>query len=63
MGDRFYMQQKAVKPCPKDKITGKRRLKADVVIDIENKLGMKLPGLVKTDMKTLEGLLEGINKC
>lgn len=59
MGDRFYSQQKGLNGYKKAKVG--RRLKADIVEDIGNCIGLELPGLSKADVKTLEALLEGIN--
>ena len=51
MGDRFYMQQKKAKPGP-------RRLKKDIVKDIETELNEKIPSLEKMTVAGLNKLLE-----
>ena len=57
MGDRFYESQKGsnrAEPRPK------RKLKSDIVEDIQTHLGIKLPNLIRTDKETLEKLYETI---
>ncbi len=54
MGDRFYEQQKKYKP--------KRRLKADIVADIETFLGYEVPGLEKCTIATLNKLFDSIQR-
>ena len=51
MGDRFYEQQKKAKPA--------RRLKKDIVLDIEAIIG-SVPGLDKLTIASLDKLLENI---
>jgi len=63
MGDRFYMQQlKATGTCPGDgkAVKKKRRLKKDIVADIELILG-NIPSLDKMTVVGLEKLLEVIS--
>jgi hypothetical protein len=48
MGDRFYAQQKNYKP--------KRRLKRDIVMEVEAILGQQVEGLDKLTIKTLDDL-------
>ena len=59
MGDRFYESQKGsnrAQPRPK------RKLKADWVKDIQNRLDVEnLKGLIKTDLTTLENLYEALD--
>ena len=63
MGDRFYMQQAE----GKRKIIGtdgklKRKLKADWVKDIQDRLDVEnLEGLLKTDLNTLKNLYEALD--
>jgi len=53
MGDRFYAQQKAHKP--------KRRLKKDIITDIQLMLDEPVDGLEKCTVATLEQVEKGIN--
>lgn len=48
MGDRFYMQQKNYKP--------KRRLKKDVIADLEKLMGQSVPGLDRMTITSLDNL-------
>lgn len=63
MGDRFYQQQAE----GKRKIIGKdgkpkRKLKADWVHDIQDRLNVEnLDGLIKTDLTTLKNLYEALD--
>ena len=50
MGDRFYNQQKAYKP--------KRRLKADIIKELDEVLGSHVEGLDKLTIKSLDDLIE-----
>jgi len=52
MGDRFYAQQKAYKP--------KRRLKRDIIVDIERVLTIPVSGLDRMTCESLEALLAAI---
>lgn len=52
MGDRFYMQQKNHKP--------KRRLKADVIAEIDVLLNEHVEGLDKCTIATLDALASAI---
>jgi hypothetical protein len=52
MGDRFYMQQKNYKP--------KRRLKADVIAEIDILLNEHVEGLDKCTIATLDALASAI---
>ena len=54
MGDRFYMQQKNYKPG--------RKLKKDVIADLEQLLGCEIKGLDRTTIATIEQLTEAIEK-
>lgn len=54
MGDRFYMQQQKHKP--------KRRLKKDIVEEIETFLNSKVDGLDKLTIATLDDLFEAIQR-
>lgn len=49
MGDRFYAQQKEYKP--------KRRLKKDIVKDINDFLGSEVKGLDRLTIESLDSLL------
>ena len=50
MGDRFYNQQKAHKP--------KRRLKADIIKELDEILGSHVEGMDKLTIKALDELIE-----
>ncbi len=52
MGDRFYTQQK----------NRKRRLKKDVIADLNKLLGAEVEGLDRLTIKTLEDLIQVIKK-
>lgn len=52
MGDRFYAQQKAHKP--------KRRLKADVLKELDDVLGSHVEGMDRLTIKTLDELIATI---
>ena len=52
MGDRFYIQQAAHKPG--------RRLKKDVVAELQTVLGSSISGLDRLTIKTLDELTEAI---
>lgn len=54
MGDRFYQQQKNYKP--------KRRLKADVVVEVEALLGTKVDGLDRLTIKALDELHAAVER-
>ena len=55
MGDRFYMQQKDYKPG--------RRLKKDVIAELTHVLnGRKIDGLDRCTIKTLDDLIEAIQR-
>ena len=65
MGDRFYAQQIAAGGGTKKGEVKKppRRLKADIVSEVENTIGKKLPSLSKmtiTDLTELETFLNEI---
>ena len=65
MGDRFYEQQKQgtrkTSTARRGEPKPKRKLKADWVKDIEKVAGVEMPGLAKTDLKTLETLYGVLN--
>jgi len=62
MGDRFYEQQKEGKRKVLDSNNKpKRKLKADWIKEIEQKLDVNLEGLTKTTLDTLKTLSEAIN--
>jgi hypothetical protein len=52
VGDRFYDQQKAYKP--------KRRLKADIIKELDEVLGSHVEGMDKLTIKTLDELIEAL---
>jgi hypothetical protein len=52
MGDRFYMQQKNHKP--------KRRLKKDIIAELDDVLGTHIEGMDRLTIKTLDKLIEHI---
>ena len=52
MGDRFYQQQKEYKP--------KRRLKKDVIAELDSILGHHVEGLDRCTIKTLDDLTDAI---
>jgi len=54
MGDRFYQQQKEYKP--------KRRLKKDVVANLEQLLGTEINGLDRATIATIDQLIEAIER-
>ena len=54
MSDRWYNQQKNYKP--------KRRLKRDVVADLEQLLNTKIDGLDRATIATLDALIEAIER-
>lgn len=49
MGDRFYAQQKAHKPV--------RRLKIDIIKEVDEVLGDKVEGLDRLTIKSLDSLI------
>lgn len=55
MGDRFYMQQQKAKPR-------KRRLKKDIIADINSFLGRDVPSLDKVTVDGLEQLFDAIQR-
>jgi len=57
MGDRFYEQQAGSKRA---QAKPKRKLKSDIIDDIQVHIGARLPNLIKTDKETLEKLYEAI---
>jgi len=52
MGDRFYMQQKNYKP--------KRRLKKDIVKQVNELLGREIEGLDRLTIKSLDDLAHAV---
>ena len=52
MGDRFYTQQKAHKP--------KRRLKKDVIAELDKVLGSHVDGMDRLTIKALDELINAI---
>ena len=50
MGDRFYIAQKNYKP--------KRRLKKDVIQELDEVLGTHVEGMDRLTIKTLDDLIE-----
>lgn len=50
MGDRFYIAQKNYKP--------KRRLKKDVIQELDEVLGSHVDGMDRLTIKTLDDLIE-----
>lgn len=59
MGDRFYEAQNG---SSRAQAKPKRKLKADWVRDIQDRLNVEnLDGLIKTDLTTLENLYEALN--
>jgi len=54
MGDRFYMQQKNYKP--------KRRLKKDVIKELEEVLGSHVEGMDRLTIKALDDLITTIKR-
>lgn len=54
MGDRFYIQQKNHKPG--------RRLKVDVVAELDAALGSHVEGMDRLTIKALDELIEAINE-
>jgi hypothetical protein len=57
MGDRWYTQQKQSKSSKTP-----RRLKKDIIADLENLVGEKLPGIERTTIATIEKLILLIEK-
>ena len=66
MGERFYLQQgltiTKVREAKMEVPKVKKRLKADIIKDIETVLETELPGLAKCDVKTLEALMQALEK-
>ena len=59
MGDRFYEQQAG---SSRAQAKPKRKLKADWVRDIQDRLDVEnLDGLIKTDLTTLQNLYEALD--
>lgn len=54
MGDRFYTQQKNYKP--------KRRLKADIIVELDKLLGKHVDGMDRLTIKALDDLIEAIKE-
>lgn len=54
MGDRFYMQQKTAKVG--------RRLKKDIVVEVNDALGCEVSGLDKLTVASLDSLLEAVRR-
>jgi hypothetical protein len=54
MGDRFYAQQQKYRP--------KRRLKADVVKELQNLLGTEIKDLDRLTIVALEDLIKAVEK-
>jgi len=54
MGDRYYMTQKNYKP--------KRKLKKDVVADLQKLLGVEVPGVDRMTIPNIEQLTEAIER-
>ena len=52
MGDRFYAQQKNFKP--------KRRLKVDVIKELDEALGSHVEGMDRLTIKALDDLIEAL---
>lgn len=52
MGDRFYMQQKNYKPG--------RRLKKDAIAEVNQLLGMEVPGLDRMTIPSIDALYDAI---
>jgi hypothetical protein len=53
VGDRFYEAQKNYKP--------KRRLKADILKELDEVLGSHVEGLDRLTIKSLDSLIETLN--
>jgi len=53
MGERFYLAQKNYKP--------KRRLKKDVIVELDSILGVHVEGMDRLTIKTLDELIEVLN--
>lgn len=66
MGDRFYQQQNEYfnKPRGQKKMSEKpkRKLKKDVVKELEAILGEPIPNIERSTIATLESLINSINK-
>lgn len=55
MGDRFYEQQKSYKP--------KRRLKKDVVAELDAVLGVHVEGMDRLTIKALDDLIDAVKRA